>query len=1510
MFAKTGRHVGRLIAGVALICCIGLASAPASAALIAYWDFNDSIGTSGPPNLVVDQGAGTLTHNFDDPTTNVTHFTGTNIGALPGVPPANRALALVAGAASVNNGREIIIAVNTTGQTGIVMTYATQRTTEGFNNNQIAYSTNGGGSFTDYQAAYDPATSFALRTVDFGSLLDNNANIQIRIRFDGATSSTGNNRLDNIHIFSGGIPTGACCTAGGTCTIELRDNCLNVINGNYLGDGTTCGVCPNYANIVINEIRIDQNADDVDEYFEIAGPPNTSLNGLSYIVIGDGAVADGSGVIESIVDLSGKTTGADGRFFCALDNDTLQVLPAGVTHAAADLIAEFQFENSDNVTHMLVSGFRGTAGQDLDVNEDCNLDAGLPWVQEVDGVSLVENPGPPPFPAGDECFYRIGVGPENVGVLTFVPGHIYRYDGSMSPVDGPGRPWVIGPFDAVQGTDTPGAVNAISTGACCTGACAVNTRDQCLALSGVWQGRNTTCTPNPCSGACCSPTNVCTISSRAACESGGGSYQGGGTTCTPTPCTCTDLATARTIPPPPVSPDPIQPVWNSGVRVCNAVVTSTTDLISSLNVKSFAIQDTSGADGRTAITVFGNNALLDQALAGVIPGSSINIQGVIIQFNGLLELGDGPTSTNPSQILPLTTFKNNGFVGVPAPRITTLAELQDANPVAETIESEYVQVNCIVFTQGDGVAVFNGPNNYTITDGTHTMLVRIATNALDWQGEPIPTTPCTIRGIVTQFDGSVPRDGGYQILVRGLGFADPDDLDAPASCGPTGGCCLPGPTCRTGLTAALCAGLGGVYRGDGTNCVSPNCPTTDGVVINEIRVDQPTAGDPDEYFELKGPPNVPLGSLSYIVIGDGSVPAGSGVVEEITSLSLKVMPAGGLFLAAESTYTLGGTVDLTTVLDFEDDDNVTHMLVENFTGANGQDLDTNDDGILDITPWTRVLSSIAIVKDSTNPPVGTERYYGPTVGPVPGGFSPGHVIRCPGALNNFIIGTFDIPANGGNDTPRAENDCTAACLTCPGDTDGSEVVNINDLDEFVSALLGITPNPCADVNVDTRTDGLDIRNMISLVLAPGGFGTSCLPPAQIDISRCDNAAPPNDCPNTANLWCLYTVDAGQAGLAPCVVVGPSGATTIAEGEQFCVECPAASGPCGTAGSKVQFRWVNHNGAGQDCVFLATLQSTSCTNCSGLNKRFQAPPIPSSIKVLDWNLLNYSGGRTSDYQTVLNAILPDVIITQEVSGTTGRDAFLAVLNGGGGPGGYNVATFTDGPDTDRALYYRTSRITFAGAGDYTTVATSPRITDRWKIGVVGYTNPDAAIYIYSMHLKAGSTGPDQSDRLAATQLIRAHANALPAGTNIIFAGDFNIQSSAELSYQELIGSQVDNDGRCFDPINSPGTWNINPTFAAIHTQSPHQDNPGAPGGASNGGMDDRFDFILMSSSLLDGLGTTYQAGTYRAYGNDGNHFNKDINDAPVIPEGATIANALHACSDHLPVLCQIQLPSNP
>jgi hypothetical protein len=199
----------------------------------------------------------------------------------------------------------------------------------------------------------------------------------------------------------------------------------------------------------------------------------------------------------------------------------------------------------------------------------------------------------------------------------------------------------------------------------------------------------------------------------------------------------------------------------------------------------------------------------------------------------------------------------------------------------------------------------------------------------------------------------------------------------------------------------------------------PSCSS--GPAMNEIRIDQPST-DNDEFFELYGTPGASLDGLTYIVIGDGT--GGSGIIEEAVSLTGQTVPGSGFFVAAESTFTLG-TADLTTSLNFENSDNVTHLLVEGFSGSVGDDLDTDDDCILETTPWTAVTDGVALIEEA-NPPTGTECEYAtglglPTVGP-DGSFVPGLTGRDPDGTGPWVIGPFDILDGG--DTPGASNNGT------------------------------------------------------------------------------------------------------------------------------------------------------------------------------------------------------------------------------------------------------------------------------------------------------------------------------------------------------------------------------------------------------------------------------------------------------------------------------------------------------
>ena len=218
------------------------------------------------------------------------------------------------------------------------------------------------------------------------------------------------------------------------------------------------------------------------------------------------------------------------------------------------------------------------------------------------------------------------------------------------------------------------------------------------------------------------------------------------------------------------------------------------------------------------------------------------------------------------------------------------------------------------------------------------------------------------------------------------------------------------------VVASLLASFLGVATSS-VGAVPPAQGVTDDpvVFISEIRIDQPST-DNDEYLELSGMAGTLLDGLSYLVIGDGS--GGSGVIEAVIDLSGQTIPASGYFVAAEDTFTLG-TPDLTANLNFENSDNVTHLLVSGFTGSNGDDLDTNDDGVLDSTPWATIIDLIALMEEE-NPPSGTEYHYGPpTVGP-DGTYVPGHVFLCDGG---WQIGLFD--PDDGDDTPGGANACGA-----------------------------------------------------------------------------------------------------------------------------------------------------------------------------------------------------------------------------------------------------------------------------------------------------------------------------------------------------------------------------------------------------------------------------------------------------------------------------------------------------
>ncbi len=189
----------------------------------------------------------------------------------------------------------------------------------------------------------------------------------------------------------------------------------------------------------------------------------------------------------------------------------------------------------------------------------------------------------------------------------------------------------------------------------------------------------------------------------------------------------------------------------------------------------------------------------------------------------------------------------------------------------------------------------------------------------------------------------------------------------------------------------------------------PEAPT-----LNEIRVDQ-LGADNDEFVEITGTTQS-LDGFSILAIGDDAA-GSSGVIESVTDLAGGVIDGSHFFVVAKSTFALG-IADLTDdSLNLENSDNLTIYLVRGFVGSLGNDLDTDDDGVLDAEPWLELIDCVSFIE---TPGSGDQVYCATQAGPN-GNFPPAQVERCPDDLGAFFVGEAD--ATLFLDTPGAPNGC-------------------------------------------------------------------------------------------------------------------------------------------------------------------------------------------------------------------------------------------------------------------------------------------------------------------------------------------------------------------------------------------------------------------------------------------------------------------------------------------------------
>ncbi len=328
---------------------------------------------------------------------------------------------------------------------------------------------------------------------------------------------------------------------------------------------------------------------------------------------------------------------------------------------------------------------------------------------------------------------------------------------------------------------------------------------------------------------------------------------------------------------------------------------------------------------------------------------------------------------------------------------------------------------------------------------------------------------------------------------------------------------------------------------------------------------------------------------------------------------------------------------------------------------------------------------------------------------------------------------------------------------------------------------------------------------------------------------------------------------------------------------------------------------------------------------------QSSVAQTRFKTMFLNLLEFSTSldsrqRTPHIKTILDDVNPDLFMVCELMNEPGSELLYeeAILPHNAS---FSKADFvtSQSPATGlhQMVYYNSDKLELTAS---TVIPTDTRDINHYTFLLLTETSADNPLYldVFVTHLKASTGDDNRAKRLAsATKFVEA-LNSLPTDRHVLFSGDFNFYTSNEEGYQSIINPN--NAIVMVDPINRPcpefpndgvdyfNTTNYNATyfwnndsFQDIHTQSTRTTNSGLiDDDGATGGMDDRFDFIMLSNNFNTSNDLYYVDDSYKAIGNNGNCYNSYANNTNCSGDfSQDLRDAVIEASDHLPVVLEIE-----
>ncbi len=316
-----------------------------------------------------------------------------------------------------------------------------------------------------------------------------------------------------------------------------------------------------------------------------------------------------------------------------------------------------------------------------------------------------------------------------------------------------------------------------------------------------------------------------------------------------------------------------------------------------------------------------------------------------------------------------------------------------------------------------------------------------------------------------------------------------------------------------------------------------------------------------------------------------------------------------------------------------------------------------------------------------------------------------------------------------------------------------------------------------------------------------------------------------------------------------------------------------------------------------------------------------------IKTMFYNTLNYnsnaeSEARTPHLKTILDEVKPDLFMVCELKNETASNYLFNNAIVTSNPS-FKKADFNTSrsPATDllQMVYYNADKLTLEFNE---VIPTGIRDINHYTLKLK--TASETRIEVFVTHLKASRGIDNRQKREESIEIFTRQLDRLPQDAYVIFAGDFNFYTSNEEGFLKLIDENnpiqiIDpinrlcpsfpDDGKDYYDVDYDNTyfWN-NSSFSDVHSQSTRSSQLNGDG--AGGGMDDRFDFIMLSKNLTENTEMKFVNNSYKTIGNNRNCYNSFVSNTTCTGEfSQNLRNALFNFSDHLPIVLELENQQN-